>query len=92
MVLALTMIKVTPGYEKSVYRDLQRRRGIRDVYRLFGEFNFFLIMQAERQSALTSLLSEIKEEGKVIKTGPVLLTAEGDLSETALARAEAALG
>lgn len=86
------MIKVTPGYEKSVYRDLQRRRGIRDVYRLFGEFNFFLIMQAERQSALTSLLSEIKEEGKVIKTGPVLLTAEGDLSETALARAEAALG
>lgn len=86
------MIKVAPGYEKSVYRDLQRRRGIRDVYRLFGEFNFFLIMQAERKSALSSLLSEIKEEEKVIKTGPVLLTAEGNLSETALARAEAALG
>jgi Lrp/AsnC ligand binding domain len=92
MVLALTMIKVAPGYEKSVYRDLQRRRGIRDVYRLFGEFNFFLIMQAERKSALSSLLSEIKEEEKVIKTGPVLLTAEGNLSETALAMAEAALG
>lgn len=92
MVLALTMIKVTPGCEMSVYRDLQRRRGIRDVYRLFGEFNFFLIMQAERQSALSRLLSEIKEEGNVIKTGPVLLTAESDLSETALAGAEAALG
>lgn len=86
------MIKVAPGYEKSVYRDLQRRRGIRDVFRLFGEFNFFLIMQAERKSALSSLLSEIKEEEKVIKTGPVLLTAEGNLSETALAMAEAALG
>jgi hypothetical protein len=92
MVLALTMIKVTPGYENAVYRDLQRRRGIRDVYRLFGEFNFFLIMQAERRSAINNLLSEIKEDGMVIKTGPVLVTAEGDLSETALARAGAALG
>jgi len=92
MVLALTMIKVTPGYENSVYRDLLRRRGIRDVYRLFGEFNFFLIMQAERRSALNNLLNDIKEEGKVIKTGPVLVTAEGDMPEMAIARGEAALG
>ncbi len=86
------MIKVTPGYENAVYRDLQRRRGIRDVYRLFGEFNFFLIMQAERKSALNSLLKEIKEEGRIIKTGPVLLTDEGDISQMSLAKAEAALG
>ncbi|HSD59104.1 MAG TPA: Lrp/AsnC ligand binding domain-containing protein [Methanotrichaceae archaeon] len=92
MVLALTMIKVQPGYEKSVYRDLQRRRGVRDVYRLFGEFNFFLIMQAERRSMLNSLLNEIKEDGKVIKTGPVLLTVDGDMSEMAYAEAEAAFG
>jgi hypothetical protein len=92
MVLALTMIKVSPGYEKSVYRDLQRRRGVRNVYRLFGEFNFFLIMQAERRSMLNSLLSEIREEGKVIKTGPVLLTVDGDMSEINLTEAEAAFG
>lgn len=92
MVLALTMIKVQPGYEKSVYRDLQRRRGVRDVYRLFGEFNFFLIMQAERKSMLNNLLNEIKEDGKVIKTGPVLLTVDGDMPEMTLAEAEAAFG
>lgn len=91
-VLALTMIKVKPGYEKSVYRDLQRRRDVRDVYRLFGEFNFFLIMQADGQSKLKQLLSEIQEEEKVIMTGPVLLSAEGDLPETTIPGREAAFG
>ncbi len=86
------MIKVTPGYENAVYRDLLRRSGIRDVYRLFGEYNFFLIIQAERRSALNSLLSEIKEDEKVIKTGPLLLTADGEQSGSALAKAEAAFG
>ncbi len=92
MVLALTMIKVAPGYEKSVYRDLQRRRGIKDVYRLFGEFDFFLIMQAERRSKLNNLLSEIQEEDKVVETGPVLLTVDDDSSEMSLREAEAAFG
>jgi hypothetical protein len=92
MVLALTMIKVTPGYEKSVYMDLQRRRGIKDVYRLFGEFDFFLIMQAERKCMLNSLLSEIQEEEKVVETGPVLLTIDDDLSEMNLGKAEVAFG
>lgn len=86
------MIKVQPGYEKSVYRDLQRRNGIKDVYRLFGEFNFFLIMQAERRSILNNLLNEIKEEGKVVKTGPVLLTVDSDMSEIVYEEAEAAFG
>ncbi len=92
MVLALTMIKVTPGYEKSVYRDLQRRRGVRDVYRLFGEFNFFLIMQAERRSMLNNLLNEIKDDEKVVMTGPVLLTVDDEVSEINLAETEAAVG
>ena len=86
------MIKVAPGYEKSVYRDLQRRSGIKDVYRLFGEFNFFLIMQAERRSMLNNLLSEIKDDGKIIKTGPVLLTMDDDPSGMNLTEAEAAFG
>lgn len=92
MVLALTMIKVAPGYEKSVYRDLQRRRGIKDIYRLFGEFDFFLIMQAERVTMLDSLLNEIKAEDRVVETGPVLLTVDGSSSELNLAGAEVAFG
>ena len=76
MLIGLTMIKVRSGHERSVYAHLQKRPEVRDVYRLFGEYSFFLVMQAEERNGLTRMLSEIKDHEKVIKTGPVLLTAE----------------
>ena len=76
MVIGLTMIKVRPGYEGSVYNDLQKRPEVRDVYRLFGEYNFFLVMQTDSRSGFRQVLKDINEEESVIKTGPVLLTAE----------------
>ncbi|VVB71779.1 Uncharacterised protein [uncultured archaeon] len=78
MVIGLTMIKVSLGREKSVYADLQKRAGIRDVYRLFGEYNFFLVMQAEGKMDLGKMLHEIENEESVIETGPILFTAESD--------------
>ena len=74
MVIGLTMIKVRPGYEKSAYWDLQRRPEVKDVFCLFGEYNFFLIMQAKGISRFNKILKEIEEEAKVVKKGPVLLT------------------
>jgi hypothetical protein len=76
MVLGLTMIKVSSGRERSVYAHLQERPEVRDVYRLFGEYSFFLVMQAEERKGLSRMLSEIKDLENVIKTGPVLLTAD----------------
>ena len=76
MVFGLTMIKVSSGQERSVYANLQKRPEVRDVYRLFGEYSFFLVMQAEERNGLTRMLSDIKDRENVIKTGPVLLTAE----------------
>jgi DNA-binding Lrp family transcriptional regulator len=76
MVFGLTMIKVSSGQERSVYAHLQKRPEVRDVYRLFGEYSFFLVMQAEERNGLSRMLSEIKARENVIKTGPVLLTAE----------------
>ena len=78
MVFGLTMIKVSSGQERSVYAHLQKRPEVRDVYRLFGEYSFFLVMQAEERNGFGRMLSEIKDRENVIKTGPVLLTAEGD--------------
>jgi muconolactone delta-isomerase len=66
------MIKVKPGHEKSFYRDLRSRDEIKDVYHLFGEYSFFLIMQAEGQARLNQLLQDIKEEDRVIRTGPFM--------------------
>jgi DNA-binding Lrp family transcriptional regulator len=76
MVFGLTMIKVSSGRERSVYAHLQKRPEVRDVYRLFGEYSFFLVMQAEERNGLSRMLSEIKDRENVIKTGPVLLTAD----------------
>ena len=76
MVIGLTMIKVSSGQERSVYAHLQKRPEVRDVYRLFGEYSFFLVMQAEERNGFARMLSEIKARENVIKTGPVLLTAE----------------
>jgi len=76
MMIGLTMIKVRPGYEKSAYWDLKRRPEVKDVFRLFGEYNFFLILQAEGTNRLNQILKEIEEEVKAVKTGPVLHTDE----------------
>lgn len=75
--IGFTMIKVRPGYEKSAYWDLQRRPEVKDVFCLFGEYNFFLIMQVEGISRFNQILKEIEERVKVVKMGPVLLTDDG---------------
>jgi len=73
------MIKVSSGQERSTYAYLQKRPGVRDVYRLFGEYDFFLVMQADGKSGLGQMLSQIEEEQKVIETGPVFFTTDSDL-------------
>jgi DNA-binding Lrp family transcriptional regulator len=83
MVFGLTMIKVRAGYEKSVYDDLRKRAEIKDIYSLFGEFNFFLVMQAEGESKLDQLMKDIKREDMVVKTGPIMVTFGNDLTDTA---------
>jgi len=73
------MIKVRSGQERSAYAYLLQRPEVRDVYRLFGEYNFFLVMQADGKNGLGQMISQIKEEQNVIKTGPVLFTTDSDL-------------
>ena len=68
------MIKVRSDKERSVYADLKKRPEVKDVYRLFGEYDFFLVMQADGEKRLGQMLSQIKEGENVIKTGPVFFT------------------
>lgn len=78
VVIGLTMIKVRPGYEKSAYRALQKRNEIKDIYSLFGEFSFFLIMQAEERPMLDRLMTDIRKGDMVIKTSPVMVASDFD--------------
>jgi hypothetical protein len=90
MVLGLTMIKVRPGYEISAYSDLKKRPEVRNIYRLFGEYNFFLVMRADGKSNFNQILKEIKDKELVVKTGPVLLTTDNDLVNMAAREARPA--
>lgn len=74
----MTMIKVQCGQERSAYDYLQKKPEVRDIYRLFGEYDFFLVLQADGQNSLARMLREIDNEQKVIKTAPVLFTIDGD--------------
>ena len=74
-----------------VYARLQERPEVKDVYRLFGEYSFFLVMQAKERNGLSRMLSEIKARENVIKTGPVLLTKDtkgADMNGAEMSRAD----
>ncbi|MFB3764961.1 MAG: Lrp/AsnC ligand binding domain-containing protein [Methanotrichaceae archaeon] len=82
MVIGLTMIKVRPGYEKSAYRTLQKRSEIKDIYHLFGEFSFFLVMQAEGKPNLDKLMMDIRKGDMVVKTSPVMVAIGSDHADS----------
>ena len=86
------MIKVRSGQEKLVYADLRKRPEVRDVYRLFGEYNFFLVMQADGKKRLGQMLSQINEGDNVIGTGPVFFTIDSDVGKIKEANSVTAVG
>jgi len=44
MVIGITMVKVMPGQERLVYCSLKGKDGIQDVYHIFGEYDFFVVL------------------------------------------------
>ena len=68
MVIGIAMVKVLLDQEKSVYSSLKGKEGILDIYHVFGEYDFFLIMQAESLAKLNRLMENIREIRHVITT------------------------
>jgi uncharacterized protein with GYD domain len=86
------MIKVRSDRERLVYADLKKRPEVRDIFCLFGEYDFFLVMQADGKKSLGQMLSQIEEGEDVIKTGPVLFTVDSDLGKIAEANSVTVIG
>jgi DNA-binding Lrp family transcriptional regulator len=72
MVIGVTMVKVVPGQEKAVYSSLQSIDGIKDVYHVFGEFDFVVIIEVEGLSMLNRLVDVIREIDNVTATQTVV--------------------
>jgi hypothetical protein len=79
MVMGFALVKAAPGHELSVRSDLQRLTGVEEVYQLFGEFSFFLVMVAEARIELIQLMEAIKEMDLVSGTGPLMQAMDGGL-------------
>ena len=76
MVIGITMLKIVPGHEKASYDALREIDGVKEIYHLFGEFDFFLILEASNQTSLSELLTEIRAHRSILDTWSLLVTRE----------------
>ncbi len=72
MVIGVTLVNVVPGQEKAVYNGLLKIKGIKDVYHVFGEFDFVVISNVEGLSALNKLVDTIREIENVTATQTIV--------------------
>jgi DNA-binding Lrp family transcriptional regulator len=73
MVIGVAMIKVTPGRERSVYYAIKGIEGVLDIYHIFGEFDFLMILQAEGLKKLNQMVEEIQEISDVTAARTILI-------------------
>ena len=67
MVMGVAMVKVAPGQHRSIYCSLKGKEGISDIYPVSGEYDFFMIVQAESFAKLNRLMEDIQESHHDIK-------------------------
>jgi len=87
MLIGITMLKVVPGKEKSVYCILKGQEGILDVYHVFGEYDFFVILHAEGLERLNLLMQEVQGIHDITLARTVLVGYDSDRHEFNPARA-----
>jgi len=66
------MVNVVPGEERYVYRELLDLNGIREVYHVFGEYDFVGIIEVEGLSTLNNVVDRIREIKGVTSTHTIV--------------------
>ncbi|MCK9441004.1 MAG: Lrp/AsnC ligand binding domain-containing protein [Methanothrix sp.] len=77
MVLAISLIKAVPDREKVVYRALREMEGIKNLYHIFGNHDFFLLLEAESMDSLNRLLNKIIELNSIDAVKTMLVGQNG---------------
>ncbi len=81
MVIGITMVKVMPGNERVIYCTLKGEDGILDIYHIFGEYDFFVILQADGLIRLNQVLENIQTIDGVVAARTVLVGWDSSLRE-----------
>jgi DNA-binding Lrp family transcriptional regulator len=66
------MINIEPGTEKSVYDNLMKIKGIREVVPVYGESDFIAIAEVESISDLNKAVLAVREIDGVTYTQTIL--------------------
>jgi len=66
------MINVLPSYEKAAYRELKNIEGIKDVYHVFGKYDFVVIIDVKDLSLLNAVVDRIRESETVTATQTII--------------------
>ena len=64
-----------PGYEKAAYRELKNIEGIKDVYHVFGEYDFVVIIDVEDLYTLNDVVDVIRQS-EIVKATKTIIGAE----------------
>lgn len=72
MVIGVTMINVLPGHEKESYDELRSIKGIKDVYHVFGEYDFVVIIEVRDLTTLNTVVDRIRESDTVTATQTIV--------------------
>ena len=72
MVDGIIMVKIVPGHERRIHRILKGLAGIRKMYLLFGDFDFFLVVHVDGLLTLNGLVETIREMEGVVTTRTIV--------------------
>lgn len=54
---AYILLKVTPGYERQIFQNLQSFEEVKDINELYGEWDIIIKVEVDRLEDLDALLS-----------------------------------
>lgn len=74
MVIGFAMLKTVHGHENEAYLDLGKISGVKEAYHILGEYQIFVILQAEDAAALFSAIDRVKSIPDATDICNVLIT------------------
>jgi uncharacterized protein with GYD domain len=72
MTIGVTMVNVLPGQERAAYNELNKIEGIKDIYHVFGEYDFVVIVEVDDLGRLNSIVDHIRETANVTATQTIV--------------------
>jgi DNA-binding Lrp family transcriptional regulator len=72
MVIGVTMINVVPGEERASYNQITKVAGVREVFHVFGEYDFIAIIDVSGLTEINKAVDTIREIEAVTSTKTII--------------------